>query len=398
MQIKTIREFIKLESSGGIILVVTAALALILDNSPLAKYYSLLLSTRFAIHLGNIGLDKPLILWINDGLMAIFFLLVGMEIKREIIVGELSSSSRLVLPGIAAVGGMIVPAFLYIAVNYHQATGLRGWAIPTATDIAFALGILSILGRRIPVSLKIFLTALAILDDIGAIVIIAAFYSTNLSYYALIAALICVIVLVVINRAGIVSIAPYMIIGVVLWVCVLKSGVHATLAGVVVALCIPLQGKVGDNHSPLRYLEETLHPWVAYGVLPIFAFANAGISFSGITFADLFKPLPFGIAIGLFIGKQLGVFGATWLCIKSGLAKLPSNATWVMLYGISLLCGVGFTMSLFIGTLAFKESDPQFATYVRFGVLTGSLLSGIMGYLVLRICSRKVVVEDQHSL
>ncbi len=393
MPFKTIREFIKLESSSGIILVLMAILALILDNSPLDVYYKLLLSTHFAIHLGSMGIDKPIILWINDGLMVIFFLLVGLEIKREIIIGELSSTARIILPAIAAVGGMVVPALVFILCNHHKTLALHGWAIPTATDIAFALGILAILRSRIPVSLKIFLTALAILDDIGAIIIIAAFYTTHLSILALVLAGICVIVLIALNRLKVTSLTPYILVGIILWICVLKSGVHATLAGVVVALCIPLNDKDNPDYSPLRYLEHSLHPWVAFGVLPLFAFANAGISFGGLHLSAIFSSIPIGIALGLFLGKQIGVMAASWICVKTGLAKLPSYANWWQMYGVSLLCGVGFTMSLFIGTLAFNQTHPEYLILVRVGVLAGSVISGILGYIVLRYCPSHVMYD-----
>lgn len=381
--LQMIAEFIRLESSAGILLVAMAIFALILDNSPLSSYYQLLLSTHFSFHLGRLGLDKPVIAWINEGLMTIFFFLVGLEIKRELQIGELSSFKKAILPVIAALGGMLVPALIYISFNQNNATTLRGWAIPTATDIAFALGILTLLKSRIPPSIKVFLTALAILDDLGAILIIAIFYSTDLSIVAFQVAIFCFIMMIILNRFRVMSIIPYMLIGFILWVAVLKSGVHATLAGVLIALCIPLQDPNNPKISPLRMLEYTLHPWVAYGVLPIFAFANAGVSFDGLKLSDLTSQVPLGIAAGLFFGKQAGVFTASFVCVKSRIASLPTHANWRLLYGTSLLCGVGFTMSLFIGSLAFSAADPVYLSLVRLGVLTGSCFSGVIGYFVL---------------
>lgn len=385
--IDTIRQFIKLESSGGIVLFLAALVAFIIDNSPLSQYYRLIIDTSFSIHLGPFMLSKPILLWINDGFMTIFFLLVGLEIKREMLVGELNSFSRAILPGVAAVGGMVVPALIFIAINWGHSEILRGWAIPTATDIAFSLGILSLLGKRIPVSLKIFLTAVAIFDDIGAIVVIAAFYTKHVSVVLLIIALVLVLVLVILNWFNVMRLEAYFVVGALLWVCVLKSGVHATLAGIAIALTIPIRNPSNPDYSPLRSLEMSLHPWVAFGILPLFAFANAGVSIKGLTFAQLFSGLPLGIAAGLFIGKQVGIWGFAMASIKLGIAKRPKSSGGYGIYGVSLLAGVGFTMSLFIGSLAFGHGG-EYSSLVRLGVIVGSLFSGLLGYLVLRFIYR----------
>ena len=378
-----IREFIRLEAAGGVLLCIAALVALLWANSPAGGLYLGLLETPVAVQVGPLAIAKPLLLWINDGLMAIFFLLVGLEIKREIVEGELSSPSKAALPAIAAVGGMAAPAAIYVALNWGDSATLRGWAIPAATDIAFAVGVLSLLGRRVPSCLKIFLLALAILDDLGAIVIIAFFYTENLSVGSLLLAAGGLAGLVALNRAGVRRIAPYVLLGVFIWVCVLKSGVHATLAGVALAFAIPL--RAGGGQSPLQRLEHMLHPWVTYGILPLFAFANAGVSLIGLTLSDLFEPVPLGIALGLFLGKQIGVVGATLAAVRFGWANLPAGASWSQFYGVALLTGIGFTMSLFIGTLAFP--DPAFAAPVRIGVLGGSILSAVAGYLLLRLLS-----------
>lgn len=386
--IKTIQEFIQFESASGIILVGLAVLAIVLDNTGLSPLYTNMREVKMTFEFGGFSLSKPLILWVNDGLMAIFFFLVGLEIKREVVEGELNSISKFALPGFAAVGGMVVPGLIYTALNWHDATYLHGWAIPTATDIAFALGILSLLGSRVPVSLKIFLTALAILDDLGAIIIIAVFYTHKMSYLSLSLAAICMMILLFLNLARVRRISVYLFIGVILWVCVLKSGVHATLAGVVLAMAIPLREKQNPKKSPVRELEHALHPWVAFIVLPIFAFFNAGVSFNGVSYQTFTHPIPLGIALGLFFGKQVGVFGAAWLAVKFKLAKLPHEATWLWIYGVAILCGIGFTMSLFIGTLAFNQASQNYAAMVRLGVIIGSVSSGILGYFVLLRNSR----------
>jgi NhaA family Na+:H+ antiporter len=384
MPFRTFREFTKLESSGGIILFCAAVIALIIDNTSLHQYYQAFFHLPLTLKLGNLGLEKPLLLWINDGFMAIFFLLVGLEIKRELLEGELRTFSRAALPGVAAVGGMVVPALFYIALNYHDPKAIHGWAIPMATDIAFSLGILALLGKHIPISAKVFLTALAIFDDLGAIIVIAIFYTSKISLIMLLIAIILMLILYIFNRYNITRFAPYLLIGLVMWVCVLKSGIHATLTGIVVAFAIPLRKKDNPRVSPLRDLEHKLHPWVAFFILPVFAFANAGVSFEGLKPIHLISHIPLGIAGGLFIGKQVGIWGFTMLAVRFGVAKLPKKVTGLSIYGLSLLAGVGFTMSLFIGGLAFDGSSPEFSAYVRFGVLVGSVLSGIVGYFILR--------------
>jgi NhaA family Na+:H+ antiporter len=370
------------EAAGGVLLMAAAATAMVLDNSPLAWLYDALLATPVAIQIGSLAIDKPLLLWINDGLMAIFFFVVGLEIKRELIQGRLSSWQQAALPGISALGGMLAPAAVYVALNADNPAALNGWAIPAATDIAFALGVLALLGNRVPLALKVFLLALAILDDLGAILIIALFYTADLSIVSLAIGAIGAAILVAMNLSGVVRIAPYLLIGLVMWVCVLKSGVHATLAGVVVALTIPLRVRDTQTPAPLRRLEAALHPWVAFGVMPVFAFANAGVALTDFALSDLVAPIPLGIALGLFLGKQIGVFGFAWLGTRLGLCRLPAGIGWTQVYGVALLSGIGFTMSLFIGTLAF--AGPEQAAAVRLGVLTGSTLSAVLGYLVLR--------------
>jgi NhaA family Na+:H+ antiporter len=377
------REFIRLESAGGLILVSAAALALLLANTPLADLYESVLKLKFTVMIEDFGVSKPLLLWINDGLMAVFFLLVGLELKREIVEGQLSSKDQIILPALAAIGGLAVPALIYWAVNRGNAQGMSGWAIPTATDIAFALAILSLLGSRVPASLKIFLTTIAIFDDLAAIIIIAVFYSADLSTGSLAAAGVGIAVLFALNRLGVQHLAAYLITGIFIWLFVLKSGVHATLAGITVAAFIPL--KSGDDHSPSRHLEHILHPWVAYGVLPIFAFANAGVPFAGVSSDAVLGTVSMGIVLGLFIGKQVGVFGMTALAVGLGFARKPEGASWAMLYGIALLCGVGFTMSLFIGSLAFEHGGFSQGAALRIGVISGSVASAFCGWLVLHL-------------
>ncbi|MHC4917258.1 MAG: Na+/H+ antiporter NhaA, partial [Planctomycetota bacterium] len=352
-----IREFLKLEAAGGILLVCASALALALANSPLGAVYTAFLDTPVAVRVGALEIAKPLLLWINDGLMAVFFFLVGLEIKREFLEGELSSPAQVTLPALAAVGGMAAPALIYVLLNRGDAQNLNGWAIPAATDIAFALGILALVGARAPLALKILLTAIAIIDDLGAILIIAMFYTDSLSLTALLLGVVPIVGLVVVNRLGVRHLAAYVLLGIALWVCVLKSGVHATLAGVVTALAVPLRPAGEGQESLLRHVEHALHPWVAYGILPLFAFANAGVSFAGLGLHSLVEPVTLGISLGLFLGKQLGVFGLIWLTIRTGLAPMPEGVSWRQLYGVSLLCGVGFTMSLFVGSLAFEHSS-----------------------------------------
>jgi len=375
--------FFRLESAGGILLVAAAALALVFDNSTLSSLYDALLTLPVSFSIGTLGLSKPLVLWINDGLMAIFFLLVGLELKREILEGELSSRAQILLPSVAALGGIIAPATFYVALNGGDVAAMRGWAVPVATDIAFALGVLSLLGSRVPVGLKVFLTAMAIIDDLGALVIIAAFYTADLSLLSFILAGAAILVLLALNRLGVTSIAAYMLVGIALWLFVLKSGVHATLAGVILGLVIPLRPGKAGGASPLRHLEHILHPWVSYGVMPLFAFANAGIHLGGLSLAELFAPVPLGIAAGLFVGKQLGVFGASWLVIRTGLARLPEGVTWCSFYAVSVLTGIGFTMSLFIAGLAFGGA-PALAAQARLGILAGSIISALAGFFLLR--------------
>jgi NhaA family Na+:H+ antiporter len=376
-----IQEFLKLEASAGLILMAMALLAMFFANTALAPYYAGFLDTNVRVGIGTFELSKPALLWINDGLMAIFFFLVGLEIKREVLSGELSSFDKAALPVVAAIGGMAVPGLVFFFINYGTPETLVGWAIPTATDIAFALGILALLGSRVPVALKVLLLAIAIIDDLGAIVIIALFYTSDLSTNALTFSLVAFAFAVALNRMGVRRAAPYVLIGVLMWVFVLKSGVHATLAGVIIAMTIPMKAEDGD-HSLLHELEHSLHPWVAYLILPVFAFANAGVSLTGLTLADFTEPLTLGIAAGLFLGKQIGVTGATWIAVKSGLARLPDGVSWRHVYGVACLTGVGFTMSLFIGSLAFGNDETMNA--VRLGVLTGSLFSGLLGFAVLR--------------
>ena len=376
-----IQEFIRLETSGGVVLMIAAIFAMIIANTSLSSTYDLILSTYIKVGIGNFEIAKPAILWINDGLMAIFFFLVGLEIKREVLAGELSSFDKAILPIMAAIGGMAVPGIIFAIVNWGTPENLNGWAIPTATDIAFALGILALIGSRAPIALKIFLLAIAIIDDLGAIVIIAIFYTSELSINALSISMIGFAAAIALNRLGIQRTAPYLLVGIIVWVFVLKSGVHATLAGVLIAFTIPLKAK-NEDEALLYKMEHGLHPWVAFLILPVFAFANAGVNFTGIGIDDLLQPLTLGIAVGLFLGKQIGVFLATWIGVKSGIARLPENVSWKHVYGVACLTGVGFTMSLFIGSLAFTTADVMNA--VRLGVVLGSVLSGIIGYLLLK--------------
>lgn len=384
----TFKRFFQLEAAGGLLLIAAAVLALLVNNSPLSWLYNGLLDVPVVAQVGALKIAKPLLLWINDGLMALFFLLIGLEVKREVIQGHLSRPSQIVLPGAAAIGGMVVPALLFWALNKDNPAAMSGWAIPMATDIAFALGVLALLGKRVPVSLKLFLMTLAIIDDLGAIIVIALFYSGELSNLSLALAAMSIATLIAMNKLGVVKLAPYLLVGLVLWVCVLKSGVHATLAGVILAFCIPLKtGK--DVTSPLQHLEHGLHPWVAYGILPLFAFANAGVSLNGVTLESFTHHVPMGIATGLLLGKTLGVFGLTWLAIKTGLAALPAGANWGQVMGVSILCGIGFTMSLFVGSLAFVPGESEFAGMDRMGILTGSVLAALLGYGVTAMASRK---------
>lgn len=383
MPVKTIQDFLKLEASSGIILMFAAIAAMIIANSPLSPYYDLLLNIPVMVAVGTFEIAKPLLLWINDGLMALFFFLVGLELKREFLEGDLSQPGQVTLPAIGAVGGMLVPALCYVILNYDDVNAISGWAIPTATDIAFALGILALIGSKVPLQLKVFLTSLAIFDDLGAIIVIALFYTDQLSLLSLIFSTVMLLILFAFNRKGITNTSPYIFVGIILWVAVLKSGVHATLAGVILALFIPIKGKKGEE-SPLKSLEHNLHTLVAFIILPIFAFANAGINFSGIGIDQIVSPVPLGIILGLVVGKQIGVFGFCFVAIKLGIAKLPENVNWTLLYGVAMLCGVGFTMSLFIGSLAFEQSSNSPIFQDRLGIVVGSLISGILGYFVIK--------------
>lgn len=387
--VDVVRDFLRLESSNGILLVAAAVLAMVVVNSPLVPFYDALLATPVEVRIGDFALAKPLLLWINDGLMAVFFFLIGLEVKREVLVGELSDPARITLPIIAAVGGMVVPALIYSAFNWGNPVAMKGWAIPSATDIAFALGVLALLGNRVPNSLKLFLMTLAIVDDLGAIIIIAIFYTADLSLLSLGVAAAAVIVLFAMNRRGVLAIAPYMLVGLVLWIAVLKSGVHATLAGVLVAMFVPFRPLPGESHTQLERLEHDLHPAVVYGVLPIFAFANTGIPLAGLGLDSLLHPVPIGIAAGLFLGNPIGVFGFSWLAVRLGVAKLPEGAGWGQLFGVSMLCGIGFTMSLFISSLAFEQGGQTIPVDDRLGILVGTLASAFGGYGVLRLVTGK---------
>ncbi len=382
---KILEEFIRKESSSGILLVFTTILALVFSNTFLSPLYQSFLHIPVEIRVGSLYLDKSLYHWVNDGLMAIFFLLIGLEVKREALVGHLSSVRQIMLPAIAAIGGMLVPALIYLAFNADNSIAVNGWAIPTATDIAFALGILSLLGKRVPVSLKIFLMALAIIDDLGAIVIIAVFYTADLSTLSIVVALVALTCLIALNLFGVTRKTTYFVIGTILWISVLKSGVHATLAGVALAFTIPLNGtdEHGRPFSPLKDIEHSLHSWVAFFILPLFAFVNAGVDITQISVSQMTGSVPLGIMLGLFIGKQLGVFGFSWVAIKLKLAHLPEGSNWKQLYGVSVLTGIGFTMSLFIVSLAFDD-DAVFQYTDKLAILVGSFLSGIIGYLVLK--------------
>ena len=377
-------KFFKMETAGGIILILSALIAIVFANTFLAPYYELLISTPVEIRVGGLEIAKPLLLWINDGLMAVFFFVVGLELKRELLEGEFSDKRNIILPGVGAIGGMLAPALIYLYFNSNDAIAAKGWAIPAATDIAFALGVLNLLGSRVPTSLKVFLTSLAIFDDIGAILIIAFFYTSKISLTALVVVAICILVLTVLNKHNEESKSPYILIGIIMWVATLKSGVHATLAGVILAMFIPIRSKVNPDISPLKSMENDLHSVVAFFVLPVFAFANAGISFSGVGFEHILHEVPVGIALGLFFGKQVGIFGLCWLFIKLKIAQLPAGMSWTGLYGTSALCGIGFTMSLFICSLAFEETGVNLLFDERLGIILGSFVSGVVGYSILR--------------
>ncbi|EOX3296774.1 TPA: Na+/H+ antiporter NhaA [Vibrio cholerae] len=371
-----IRDFFKMESAGGILLVIAAAIAMVIANSAMAEGYQAFLH--------NYVFGMSVSHWINDGLMAVFFLLIGLEVKRELLEGALKSRETAIFPAIAAVGGMLAPALIYVAFNFNDPAAIQGWAIPAATDIAFALGIMALLGKRVPVSLKVFLLALAIIDDLGVVVIIALFYSSDLSTIALTIGFIMTGVLFMLNAKHVTKLSIYLVAGLILWIAVLKSGVHATLAGVVIGFAIPLKGNKGE-HSPLKHLEHALHPYVAFAILPVFAFANAGISLQGVSLAGLTSMLPLGVALGLFLGKPLGIFSFSWAAVKLGVAKLPEGINFKHIFAVSVLCGIGFTMSIFISSLAFGQANEAYDTYARLGILMGSTTSALLGYSLLRL-------------
>ncbi|EGR2426050.1 sodium:proton antiporter [Vibrio cholerae] len=371
-----IRDFFKMESAGGILLVIAAAIAMVIANSAMGEGYQAFLHTYvFGMSVSH---------WINDGLMAVFFLLIGLEVKRELLEGALKSRETAIFPAIAAVGGMLAPALIYVAFNFNDPAAIQGWAIPAATDIAFALGIMALLGKRVPVSLKVFLLALAIIDDLGVVVIIALFYSSDLSTIALTIGFIMTGVLFMLNAKHVTKLSIYLVAGLILWIAVLKSGVHATLAGVVIGFAIPLKGNKGE-HSPLKHLEHSLHPYVAFAILPVFAFANAGISLQGVSLAGLTSMLPLGVALGLFLGKPLGIFSFSWAAVKLGVAKLPEGINFKHIFAVSVLCGIGFTMSIFISSLAFGQANEAYDTYARLGILMGSTTAALIGYSLLRL-------------
>ncbi|KZM39278.1 pH-dependent sodium/proton antiporter [Marinomonas sp. SBI22] len=383
-----IHTFFKMESSAGILLMLAAVLAIVFANTRLEPFYQLLLSTPVEVRIGALEIAKPLLLWINDGLMAVFFFLVGLELKRELLEGELSNKENVILPAVGAIGGMAAPALIYLYFNYGDPLAEKGWAIPAATDIAFALGVLALLGSRVPISIKIFLTSLAIFDDLGAILIIAFFYTAKISSTALIIVALYIPVLYLLNRYNVITNSPYIFIGIIMWVAMLKSGVHATLTGVILAMFIPLNVK-GSHVSPLRVLEHDLHAVVAFVILPIFAFSNAGLNLTGVNSDQVFHNVPLGIALGLFFGKQIGIFVICYLTIKMKFASLPNGMSWSALYGTATLCGIGFTMSLFVGSLAFEATGINLIFDERLGIIMGSLTSGIVGYLILKYSLKK---------
>ena len=386
MPIQIISKFFQLKSAAGILLLTAAIAAILVENSFLSDSYAKLLHTSVSINISDFGVDKDLHHWINDGLMAIFFLLVGLEIKRELVKGHLSTREQFSLPAVAAIGGITIPAIIYIGLNFGNEVTSNGWAIPTATDIAFALGVVTLLGNRVPISLKVTLVAVAIIDDLMAIIIIASFYTSDLSITYLVFAALSTATLLILNNRKITKLSPYVLVGILLWVFVLKSGIHASLAGVVLAQFIPINAKNSSDHSPLYKLEHSIEPWVNFMILPIFAFANAGVSFSGMKLNLLWDPVTLGIILGLFFGKQIGVMLFTYIGSLLRICKLPSDVSWAQYYGLSILTGIGFTMSLFIGSLAF--TDPEYQTSVRLGVLIASLFAGVLGYLTLRLTTK----------
>jgi len=390
-----ITKYLRLEATSGVVLFFFAILAIVLDNSPFAAIYQHILNVPISFDGEQGRMAKPLLFWINEGLMTIFFLLVSLELKREFLEGELSGANKIILPGVAACGGMIIPALIYLTITWQHGAAVKGWAVPVATDIAFALGVLSLFGKRVPVGLKLFLMALAIFDDVGAIIIIAVVYSHHLSYVYLTAAFIIIVGMCCLNKIKVKRLMPYLLLGFLLWMCILSSGVHATIAGVVLGLIIPLKGKNENDIQPLSYLEDKLHPWVAFFVMPLFAFANSGVSFQGLTWHILLDPVALGVITGLVIGKQLGVFSFSWLIVRMGFATYPEEVNRLALYGVALLCGIGFTMSLFLGTLAFQDELPKYLVEVRLGVLLGSTISGVIGAMILHVAlARKTKAFD----
>ncbi|AVX39563.1 MULTISPECIES: Na+/H+ antiporter NhaA [Yersinia] len=378
-----IRQFLRQEAAGGLILIFAAVVALIMANTQLQGIYQSFLDVPVSVKIASLDISKPLLLWINDGLMAVFFLVVGLEVKRELMEGSLAGRDKAVFPAIAALGGMLAPALIYLMFNGADEVTRQGWAIPAATDIAFALGVMALLGNRVPTSLKVFLLALAIIDDLGVIIIIALFYTHEVSVQALGIAAAAIALLGYMNWRGVGKTSAYLLVGLVLWVCILKSGVHATLAGVIVGFMIPLHTK--DKRSPSESLEHGLHPWVAYLILPIFAFANAGVSLQGVSFSGLTSLLPLGIASALFVGKPLGIFVFSWLAVKLGIAKLPDAINFKQIFAVSVLCGIGFTMSIFIASLAFGDADIALTKYSKLGILLGSTAAAVVGYSLLRL-------------
>lgn len=382
--VELFKRFLKLESASGILLLIFACLAIFLANTPLDQVYFNFLEMPVSVQIGAFSIYKPLLMWINDGFMAVFFILVGLEVKRELMIGAISSYQRAIFPAVGALGGMIVPVAVFMLLNWQHPEFQSGWAIPMATDIAFALGVLALLGKRVPFALKIFLLALAIIDDLGAIVVIAIFFSHDLSSTALISALIAIAVLIVLNRMRVTALCAYVVVGIILWASVLKSGVHATLAGVIIGFCIPLKGK--NEETPLEDFEHLLAPWCSFVILPLFAFANAGVSLSGMSLGTLASPLTLGIALGLIVGKALGVFSFSYLAVKLGIAKLSDGINFKQIFAISVLCGIGFTMSMFLAGLSFggEESDGELISLARLGILIGSGISAILGYTLLK--------------
>jgi len=385
MNLNKFRYYLQLEATSGFFLFFAALCALIIANSPYFSIFEALFALPIGFNIDGYYFAKPVHFWINDCLMAIFFLMIGLELKRECIEGELNDIPKIILPGIAALGGMIVPALIYFIINYNTVLTLKGWPIPVATDIAFALGVLSLLGKKVPVGLKLFLMTLAIFDDLGAIIIIAIFYTQALSFFYLCLSGVVLVLLWIIRRLGVSALIVYWILGLFLWICIFKSGVHATIAGVLFAFMVPIKKKSDERLSPLHRLEDQLHPWVAYLILPLFAFTNAGLSFHDVSWEKLISPLVLGTMAGLFLGKQMGVFLFVRVALQFKFAHLPDKTSWLQLYGVALLCGIGFTMSLFLGTLAFEDIHPEYLMDVRLGVFVGSFLSGLMGFIVLHI-------------